>query len=115
MSERDVVNAVLLALSAEPGVRVWRHNVGAMKSDTGRFVRFGLPGQSDISGILSPEGWRLEVEAKTQTGRLSESQRRWLDMINNQGGIAFIARDPHEAVRVLRAEVMRRRNHGRQA
>jgi len=80
MSETDVSASIALALAKVPGVVTFRNNVGAVKSDDGRFVRFGLcPGSSDrigwVSVVVTPDmvGKRvavfLGVEAKTPGGR----------------------------------------------
>ncbi|MBI4815214.1 MAG: VRR-NUC domain-containing protein [Deltaproteobacteria bacterium] len=108
-TEALVVAETLLALAAEPGVRVWRQNSGALPNEHGRFVHFGIKGSSDISGIVGPEGWRLEVELKSSTGRLRDSQRAWLEMVAKHGGIGIVARSSQEALEGLRAEVANRR------
>ena len=54
-------------------------------------MRFGVPGQADISGILS-DGRRLEIECKTSTGRQSAKQRAWQRMIEKYGGVYILAR-----------------------
>lgn len=108
-SEAEIVNEVLLSLGSMPGVRVWRQNTGALENREGRLVRFGVKGSADISGIVSPEGWRLEVECKSSTGTLTPEQRRWLDMIDERGGISFLTRDAQDARAQLDGELNRRR------
>ena len=39
-----------------------------------RLVRFGVPGQADLTGIL-PGGKRLEIETKSDTGRAATAAR----------------------------------------
>lgn len=90
------------------GIVAWRNNTGAMAtvSRTGRtyFVRFGIRGQADITGLL-PDGRRLEIEIKTpeemekiRTGRIPQSKRKhieeqklFLRMINENNGVGFFA------------------------
>ena len=69
----------------------WRNNTGAAKTEDGRYVRFGLPGASDIIGIM-PDGRFLAVECKRSVGgRLSPQQKVFLDRIREAGGVAVVA------------------------
>jgi hypothetical protein len=92
MTESDLVSAILICLGTRPGVKVWRANVLVARDRTGRVVRAGIPGQADISGILAPNGRRLEIECKTATGRQTEDQKRWQRMIEAHGGLYVLAR-----------------------
>ena len=56
-----------------------------------RVVRFGVPGQADLTGIL-PDGRRLEVEVKSATGRQSAAQRDFQNLIERFGGLYVLAR-----------------------
>lgn len=69
----------------------WRNNTGAAKTEDGRYVRFGLPGASDIIGIM-PDGRFLAVECKRSSGgRLSPQQKKFLEKIKESGGVAVVA------------------------
>jgi hypothetical protein len=77
----------------------WRNNTGAAAVGTGgkaRFIRFGKKGSADIFGVLPPDGRFLAVECKTETGRLSEDQEEFLDMINRNGGLGIVVRSIDE-------------------
>jgi hypothetical protein len=87
---------ILLRLGCRTDCRVWKINTGGAKVGS-RFVRFGLPGAADISGILAG-GRRLEIEVKTGTGRPSEAQRRFGDMIAGMGGLYVLARSVQDAI-----------------
>jgi hypothetical protein len=49
-------------------------------------IRFGVPGQADISGLIKG-GRRLEIEIKTGSGKLHEGQKNFRDMILDLGGL----------------------------
>jgi hypothetical protein len=70
---------------------IWRNNTGAIHDGT-RLVRFGIPGQADISGILKPLGCRIEIEVKRpdRKGRQSEAQKNFQTMITNHGGLYLL-------------------------
>lgn len=98
--ELEFQGELMLALGARPDMRVWRQNVGSVpvRNEHGRILRVfhaGPPtGASDISGIVRPEGWRLELEMKSATGERSPAQERWADMIIRGGGVyALLAYD----------------------
>ena len=94
--EGDLVRACLAYLEAA-GVFAWRNNSGmAMLPGRGgkpQPVRFGgMPGASDILGVLLG-GRFLAVECKVGKGKLSEAQRRFLERVDQMGGLALVVRD----------------------
>ena len=99
MNESVLQRAVLAHLMSM-GLFVWRMNTGKAQM-RGRWVQFGLPGQADITGIL-PNGRRLEVELKSDTGRLSPEQKKFRDSIVASGGLYIAARTLDEALAPVR-------------
>jgi len=99
MKEQNVQAACLVALS-QAGCLVWRQDTGAYRAKSGALVRYGLcVGSSDIIGI-APDGLFLAVEIKTDTGRATEAQHRFIAAVRQAGGRAGIARCPADAVRI---------------
>ena len=65
----------------------WRNNSGAVKNGK---LRFGMPGSSDILGIL-PNGQFLAIECKREKGGiLSDKQVEFLSRIKENGGAALV-------------------------
>lgn len=96
MKEKTVQNAILREFGTRADCRLWRANVGVARiggarSAGGRVVRFGLPGQADLTGILFG-GVRLEIEVKGAGGRQTEEQRAFQRMIERFGGVYVLAR-----------------------
>jgi len=93
LTEAQVQSEILLGIGRDfpKTVRVWRNNSGAVKVGN-RFIRFGVSGQGDISGILNG-GRRLEIEVKSQKGRQSKDQKNFEVMIMKFGGLYLLARD----------------------
>lgn len=103
MTEHAILNEVLGTLGRLRWCRVWRQNAGAAISIDGmRKIRLAVPGAADITGIL-PDGRRLEVEVKTQTGRQSDQQRAFQRMIENLGGVYILVRSSRDALDQLAA------------
>jgi len=96
--ETAIVKGILAALGRDPRIRIWRNNTGAFRDATGRLVRFGLPGSADITGIMRRGGRRLEIEVKTATGRQTEQQAAFQNMITLYGGVYILARSVDEAM-----------------
>ena len=76
------------------GFVCWRQNVGAVivkDEDTGkkRFIRFGVPGISDIIG-WSPNGLFLAAEAKVGRNKTTPDQELFLASVRDAGGIAVV-------------------------
>lgn len=105
MKEKAVQNAILREFGTRRDMRLWRANVGVARiggprSAGGRIVRFGIPGQADLTGIL-PGGVRLEIEVKGPTGRQSEDQRNFQRMIERFGGVYVLARSVDDVWRAV--------------
>lgn len=99
MTEQIIQKQIMLALS-NAGCLIFRNNTGAVK-DGDRFIRYGLcKGSSDIIG-LTPSGQFLAVEVKNRTGKPTKEQLAFIDAINEQGGIAGIARSVEDALLLL--------------
>jgi len=73
---------------------VERMNVGCHlinENNSRRYIRYAFVGCSDILGQLK-NGQLLAIEVKSATGVLSESQREFINKVNTNGGVAFVAR-----------------------
>lgn len=109
-TEAQVLQQVLDAARAL-GLDLARRNTGAGVNPSGKLVRFGRPGDSDLSGIL-PDGRRLDVEVKHEgfdPARLRgekrdhfERQLARLRKTNEQGGIGFWCDDAAEFLEIMR-------------
>ena len=58
-----------------------------------------IPGVADIIGCHN--GRMFAIEIKTQAGRLTPYQQRFLDRVNAAGGIGFVARSIEDVVEGL--------------
>ena len=99
-----LVNELLIALSKIDGVIVWKNHVGVFTTRYGATVKIGTTGMADIAGICrcdSGKGIYLAVEVKTGSGRLTEAQRNFRNMIALHGGIHIVARDEQETINNL--------------
>ena len=115
--ETILQNKIIRAIGTRPELRIWRSHPGGATLQ-GRFVRFGIPGQADLTGILPvvqvlvcphcdgqlstpPLGVRLEIEVKTESGRLSKDQQAFQGMVERFGGIYVVARSAEDVIRVI--------------
>lgn len=69
-------------------------------------IRFGVPGQADISGLVAG-GRRLEIEVKTGTGKLHEGQKNFRDMIMDLGGIHIECRQLSDLDKINQLEMFK--------
>lgn len=136
---------LMLKLGKEPELRIWRQNVGSIpilgSSQDGirigpggvwidplykapsrkaqRFFHAGPPkGAADLSGIVSPEGWRVEIEVKGPKKKQSPQQKNWQAMIEKRGGIYVLAvydekLSKEDNVELVREELFKRINSRR--
>lgn len=101
MTENEVLASCIELLSLM-NIYCWRNNTGALKDATGRLIRFGKVGSSDILGVL-PDGKFLAVECKKSKGGIvSEYQEEFLQEINNCGGVGLVVRSSEELLNELK-------------
>ena len=87
--EHAVQDACMTALGAL-GYSVWRQNRATFQIE-GRWVKCGMDGQADITGMML-DGRRLEVETKRRHGgRQSPGQKAFQAMIEASGGVYILA------------------------
>jgi len=124
-AERVIQSEVLLALSAA-GHTVFRQNVGQgwagkivkqwtangkryITIEDPRPLRAGLcSGSSDVIGWTA-EGRFLAAEVKSQTGRVSADQARFIAAVNRHGGLAGVVRSAAEALALVARRASRSR------
>ena len=103
MTEKAIQNAILRAFGTRPDLRIWRANVGVARIGR-RVVRFGVPGQADLTGVL-PNGRRIEIEVKSPDGRQSEDQANFQRMIERFGGLYVLARSVDDVQKAIRSAI----------
>ncbi len=104
------------AYGALPDMRIWDNKtmgvwvgekVGSTRGGNvvlrrARFVKVGLAtGSSDLIGI-APGGLFLAVEAKTGKARPGPQQKRFIEVVNDLGGVAGVARNVEDMETILR-------------
>ncbi len=99
-SESQILAEVLQVLGSRTDLRVWRAATGVAKFGE-TVVRFGVPGQADVSGI-APNGVRIEIETKAARGRQSKQQENFQRMIERFSGVYIVARSAADALAQLR-------------
>lgn len=98
LTERQIQNEILNLLNLK-GVFAWHvkngatydRRLGVYRSNT------SVKGVPDIVGV-TPTGRFLAIEVKTKTGRVSKEQKAFIERIESQGGIAFVARDIQDVI-----------------
>ena len=100
--ESDIQKAILDYLRLKK-IFCFRSNCGAMPGEyKGKpwFVRFGMPGVSDIIGILTLNnlGVILCVEVKSLKGKQSDAQKEFQEKIQSAGGLYILAKSIDDVV-----------------
>ena len=101
-SEKQIQNAIIRTFGIRADMRIWRNNTG-LAHHGNRMVRYGIPGQADITGIL-PDGRRLEIEVKSASGRQSHDQQNFQKMIERFNGLYILARSVNDVTQALSTE-----------
>lgn len=99
-SESRLQSYILAQLNQLEGVFFYRSSTGAARTAT-RLIRFGVPGQADITGVV--RGRAVFVEVKTETGRQSELQRAFQERVEAAGGAYLLVKNCDDTVRAVQA------------
>lgn len=92
-SEHEIQNDILRWFADHrPDILIWRNTVGTFHTvDIGRTMQIGLPGSSDLIGIL-PDGRFLGVEVKSAVGVQRKNQIAFQRAVEKRGGLYVLAR-----------------------
>ena len=111
-----LVAQILADYGALPDMRLWPNKtmglwagekVGSMRGGNivlrnARMVKVGLAtGSSDLIGI-APGGLFLGIEVKTGKAVAKKHQKRFIELINDLGGVAGVARNLEDVETLLR-------------
>ena len=121
ISEQDFSNALRVAITAARcGVTLWRQPAGKVRTDRGTWVECAPVGAADLTGVVAPEGWRVEIEVKGAKTRESPEQRHWRERMTALGCLALtlrldasrtLAENATDAAATVRAAIATRRVH----
>ena len=100
VTEQALVNHIINYLVLK-GHYVWRQNTGAMKTDQGRFIRFGFKGVSDVLGIEKGTGKFIAIECKIKGNKPTQFQTDFLEAIRKRGGYAILAYSLEDVTAIL--------------
>lgn len=98
----SLANSMTKALLVEipkrfPNAWAWRSNpVNAMAPGAGgrlRRISSGLPGEPDVTVVLSPAARLGGIEVKAGKDRMRDSQIAWRNKILEMGGFYLVCRD----------------------
>jgi hypothetical protein len=98
MTETDFRRVLLVHIGARSTYRVWAQNCGriAIRDNRGSVQRYfdaGPPeGAADISGVVIPEGWRIEFELKGPRTRVKQAQTNWGERMGEFGAVYALYR-----------------------
>lgn len=101
ISERQVLHACMNILSRHPKVALaWRQNSGRAIAAGGQSIKFAFKGCSDLLGMLRG-GRFLAVETKATGSKPSPEQLRFLQNVNEAGGLGLCVDDPAALLNAL--------------
>jgi 5-methylcytosine-specific restriction endonuclease McrA len=98
-SEKNILNEILISITAIPGTIFWRNNTGSLPTPHGTRINFGIPGSPDILGAY--RGRFVGIEVKTKSGRQSDAQKNFQRAFAGAGGIYIVAHSPQQALDAL--------------
>lgn|SRR3990167_5835796 len=89
------------------GIFCWKNNsVGIFKQSTGRYIKVGIRGISDIIGI-TPQGRLIAVEVKRPGNHPTHEQKSFLEQIKAKNGIGLCVHSLEELERSIKEKEIR--------
>ena len=99
--EHSIQKEIQVALSRK-GYKVFRANVGSVRTSDGRFFKTGLPsGFFDLFGFRPEDGKIFFIEVKNETGKARPDQIRFHEMLTKREIIHGIARSAGDAIKIV--------------
>ena len=99
--EQDIQSLIRIAVSKDH-CRIFRGNVGKVKTINGRWFDTGLPpGYPDLHGYKISNGKMFYIEVKTPTGRPRPDQIQFHNQLMADHIIHGIARSPEDALKII--------------
>jgi hypothetical protein len=92
-----LIASIRLDLGQEPDLTMWPVQPGGIPDGSGRPMRCGPPGMSDLIAILAPTGRWFCIEGKTGKGQQRPDQVLWGDLIRKRGGFYAVVRSVEDA------------------
>lgn len=103
MTETDIMRQIMVDCSNE--AILFRANVGQFFTKKGTPIRTGLPvGFSDLFGFRLSDNKIVFIEVKTNSGKASKDQKRFLATVKKYGCLCGIAKNSDDAKKIIRGE-----------
>jgi hypothetical protein len=102
-----IIEQEILTWLMVKGVFCWKNVTGGYfdgKRYRKQSSKFAINGVSDILGLF-PDGRFMAIEVKSEKGRVSPDQKHFIDLINSNGGFAFVAKSLDEVMFMIEAEI----------
>lgn len=95
ITEKDIENQILTYLGIV-GIFAWKNQSTGLYDPTRKVFRKSnskhqIKGVSDILGIFNGRMLAIEVKTPKTKNRTTAEQKAFIDMVNSNGGIAFVA------------------------
>jgi len=90
MSESHLVKQCLQYLNLKH-IDCWRNNSGALKTESGGFVRFGAMGSPDIFAFINKQ--LVGIECKYGKNKQSDNQKQFEKMMKKNGADYWLVYD----------------------
>lgn len=102
MTEQDIQNLIRIAVSKNN--KIFRANVGKVRTADGRFFDTGLPnGFCDLFGFR-PDGQIFFIEVKKPGGRVRDDQKKFIDVVKRNGALAGVAYSVDDALKIIEGD-----------
>lgn len=98
--ETILQNKIIVAL-CERGCFAVNHTVGKFYTKYGSEISIGVPGESDIWGVRSPDGKAFFIEVKLPGEKPRQNQLDFIEAMKNSGAIAGWCTSIPEALNIV--------------
>ena len=95
--ESDIKRMIKMHLEGKGCLVIDYRSVGIMKPN-GSYIPMSKRGVSDLLG-LTREGKFFAIEVKTEAGRLSQEQKRFIEVVKSHGCKAFVAKSVEDVIK----------------
>jgi hypothetical protein len=101
-TESQILHAIIVYIAELKIGKVIRNQVGGYKGSNGKYIRYGTPGESDLTVELDNSTINLYLEVKSAKGKPTQKQIDFLERQKNRGNRTAIVHSVKEVEEKLK-------------
>ena len=100
-NKETIIQRKVMVIASEYGWIPYRMQVGTFYTTQWTPIKIGLPGTPDLM-LIGKDGKVIWFELKTKTGRLRDTQKNFIPILEKMGHKVYVIRSESDAIEALK-------------